>query len=347
MQIVNAQIISGKKVILRLDIDVPLRLRSGSSTFFEVAEDFRLKAGIPTLNLCLQNALSVTVIGHIGRPEGKEVAELKVEPVRQWLIEHGYEEDLVNQKLILLENLRFDLRESFDSAQDHERAIEFAKELADKGDIFINEAFASYHQAASTTVLPTLLPHAAGLRFAEEVRVLSEVRNDPKKPFVAIMGGAKVADKLPVIEVLAQKADAVLIGGKLVEEISNIKYQISNIMLGDLNKQGTDITVETVELWKEVIEKAALIVWNGPLGKISNIKYQISNMGSEKGTFEIARMILESKAELVIGGGDTVSFLGKVGLLNEFIQKGFVSVGGGAMLKFLAEGTLPTIEALV
>ena len=323
MQIVNAQIISGKKVILRLDIDVPLRLRSGSSTFFEVAEDFRLKAGIPTLNLCLQNALSVTVIGHIGRPEGKEVAELKVEPVRQWLIE------------------------SFDSAQDHERAIEFAKELADKGDIFINEAFASYHQAASTTVLPTLLPHAAGLRFAEEVRVLSEVRNDPKKPFVAIMGGAKVADKLPVIEVLAQKADAVLIGGKLVEEISNIKYQISNIMLGDLNKQGTDITVETVELWKEVIEKAALIVWNGPLGKISNIKYQISNMGSEKGTFEIARMILESKAELVIGGGDTVSFLGKVGLLNEFIQKGFVSVGGGAMLKFLAEGTLPTIEALV
>ena len=156
-----------------------------------------------------------------------------------------------------------------------------------------------------------------------------------------------MADKLPVIEVLAQKADAVLIGGKLVEEISNIKYQISNIMLGDLNKQGTDITVETVELWKEVIEKAALIVWNGPLGKISNIKYQISNMGSEKGTFEIARMILESKAELVIGGGDTVSFLGKVGLLNEFIQKGFVSVGGGAMLKFLAEGTLPTIEALV
>src|SRR3989344_1286138 len=285
MQIVNAQIISGKKVILRLDIDVPLRLRSGSSTFFEVAEDFRLKAGIPTLNLCLQNALSVTVIGHIGRPEGKEVAELKVEPVRQWLIEHGYEEDLVNQKLILLENLRFDLRESFDSAQDHERAIEFAKELADKGDIFINEAFASYHQAASTTVLPTLLPHAAGLRFAEEVRVLSEVRNDPKKPFVAIMGGAKVADKLPVIQVLAQKADAVLIGGKLVEEISN--------------------------------------------------------MGSEKGTFEIARMILESKAELVIGGGDTVSFLGKVGLLNEFIQKGFVTVGGGAMLKFLAEGTLP------
>lgn len=341
MQIINSSLIAGKKVLLRLDIDVPLEFKVQSSKF-KVKEDFRLKAGIPTLNLCLQNALSVTILGHIGRPEGKVVEDLKVEPIRQWLVAQGYEEDLINQKLILEENLRFNPGEE-------ECNAEYAQKLADKGDIFINEAFASYRPAASTTVLPGLLPHAAGLRFAEEVRVLTEVRDNSKKPFIAITGGAKVEDKLPVIKALAQKADAVLVGGKLVHELRAGPALPPNVFVSRLNSEGTDIDNETIEKWRNWINKAVMIVWNGPVGKtdqISNIKNQKSDLGSAKGTYEIAKMVLSSQAEIVVGGGDTVAFLGGIGMLGKFEDKGFVSVGGGAMLKFLTDGTLPTIEAL-
>lgn len=344
MQIINPQIIAGKKILLRFDIDValgkgagPLREARGR---LQVTEDFKLKAGIPTLNLCLQNATAVTLMGHIGRPEGKVVADLKVEPIKEWFITQGYEEDLDSQKLILLENLRFDPRE--ESCD-----MEYAKELAGMGDVYINEAFSSYHPAVSTTVLPTLLPHAAGLRFTEEVNKLQEVRDNPKKSsisegknlFIAIMGGAKVTDKLPVIEVLAKKADVVLVGGKLVQEIKEQGLNLpKNVMVGKLSEDGFDIAAETINAWSELIRQSRMIVWNGPLGKFEDPK----NNQSAK----LAKLVLESKAEIIVGGGDTVSLLGGLGLLKEYEEKGFVSVGGGAMLKFLADGTLPTIEVL-
>lgn len=327
MQIIAPQLISRKKVLLRYDIDVQI-------TNGQVTEDFRLRAGLETLKLCLENASKVIVIGHIGRPEGKVAPEFSVAPIRQWFPR--------SEKLTILENLRFDPREE---ACD----IEYAKELASLGDVYINEAFSSYHSAVSTTVLPTLMPHAAGLRFAKEVETLLNVRNNPKKPFIAIMGGAKVKDKLPVIKVLAQKADAVLVGGKLIAEIRDEKLELpKNVMVGMLNEDGFDIALQTTQAWGSLISKAAMIVWNGPVGKIEGkVKSEKGKVeGSARGSYEIAKMIFNSDAEIVVGGGDTVAFLGSIGLLEKFEKKGFVSVGGGAMLKLLTEGTLPTIDVL-
>ena len=355
MQIVTQELISGKKILLRYDIDVAL----------SPLEDFKLKAGSETLKLCLRYGSKVILMGHIGRPSfaahpsvggeataGKPdnffVPKYSVAPIIEWFKSQGFGDDLGSGKLTILENLRFDSREE---ASD----LEFAKELAQKGDVYINEAFSAHRPSASTTVLPTLLPHAAGLHFAEEVSKLTEVRENPKKPFIAIMGGAKVVDKLPVISALSKNADAVLVGGKLIEEIrkhegdpslvtqdDNLRLdglrKLSNVMVGKLNEDGFDIASETVESWKSLIAGAKMIVWNGPLGKFEDPKY------SQTG--EVIKMILSSNAEIIIGGGDSVAALSQAGLLEEAEQKSFVSVGGGAMLKFLADGTLPTIEAL-
>lgn len=325
MQTVAAQVVVNKKVLLRYDIDVQI-------TNGKVTEDFKLRAGLPTLKLCLENAPQVILMGHLGRPEGKVVPGLSVEPVRKWFAEQGFSEELASGKFKILENLRFDPREE---AGD----IDFAKELALMGDVYVNEAFGSHRPAVSTTVLPVLLPHYAGLNFAKEVTILSDVRDNPVKPFIAIMGGAKVKDKLPVIEVLAQKADAVLVGGKLVAEIREQNLQLpKNVMVGKINEEGLDIAPETVDAWSSLINKAAMVIWNGPLGKFEDPKYNA--------TQKIAQILLESTAQIAIGGGDTVAALDQYGLLQQMEKKAFVSVGGGAMLKFLTDGTLPTIEAL-
>lgn len=329
MQVVTSESVKGKKVLLRYDIDVALHSVQGKLV---VGEDFKLRAGLETLKLCLENAEQIILMGHIGRPGGRAVPELSVEPVKQWFAQNGFSKSLQSGRLKILENLRFDPREEKEDP-------EYAHELVQIGNFYINEAFSSYHPAVSTTVLPTLLPHAAGLRFTKEVEKLTEVRDNPKKPFIAIMGGAKVTDKLPVIEMLAQKADAVLVGGKLVHEIKEQDLTLpKNVMIGRLSDDGFDIALETVDAWKNLIGRAASIVWNGPLGKFEDPKN-----GSTK---KVSEMILNSQAEVVIGGGDSVAALNQYGLLQKAEQKAFVSVGGGAMLKFLVNGTLPTIEAL-
>src|SRR3990167_1665643 len=312
MQVITKDLINGRRVLLRYDIDVVLH----------PLEDFKLKAGLETLKLCLENASKVILMGHLGRPEGKPVESLRVAPIVEWFKSQGFEPEI-------LENLRFDPREESGD-------LDYARELAQMGDFYINEAFSSYRPAVSTTVLPTLLPHAAGLHFAQEVEILTRVRNNPKKPFVAIMGGAKVTDKLPVIEVLAKKADAVLVGGKLVSEIREQNIILpKNVMVGKLTEDSFDIAPETTSSWSGLISRAAQIVWNGPLGKFEDPK----NDQSAK----IAQLVFYSAAESIVGGGDTIALLSQLDLLDQF---SFVSVGGGAMLKFLADGTLPTIEAL-
>ncbi len=372
MQIVDAKFVSGKKVLLRYDIDVALGKFEIRNSKFEikVAEDFKLKAGLETLKLCLENASKVIIIGHLGRPfataedeKNGNPADLSAKPIQEWLEQH-LERGLIAQggvaridfaktleeanqstsKIVLLENIRF-FHGEVPGAEYHATCIsktcdvDFASHLASLGEVYVNEAFSAHNIAASTTMVPTLLPHAAGLHFVKEVETLLNVRNNPKKPFVAIMGGAKVKDKLPVINVLAQKADAVLVGGKLVHEIREENVQVpSNVMVGKLNEDGFDIAPETTESWAALINKAAMIVWNGPLGKFEEEKYGQSA--------KIAQIVLGAGAEIVAGGGDTVSLLGSLGLLGKYQQKGFVSVGGGAMLKLISDGTLSTIEAL-
>ena len=350
MQVVTTDFVKNKKVLLRYDIDVALEAG-------KIVEDFKLKAGLDTLKLCLENASKVIIIAHLGRPfktaedEKKSLPagrqrnpqDLSAKPIQVWFELLGgetrvdfaktlEEADQSSNKIVLLENIRFFHGEV-------EGDVDFAKQLASLGEVYVNEAFSAHNPAASTTIVPTLLPHDAGLHFAEEVRVLREVRENPKKPFVAIIGGAKVKDKLPVINVLAKKADAVLVGGKLVAEIREQNVQLpNNVMVGKLNEDGFDISPDTTESWRSLIMKAAMIVWNGPLGKFEDSKYNQTEV--------VARMILDSGGEIVIGGGDSVAALNQYGLLEKAQDVGFVSVGGGAMLKLLSDGTLPTIEAL-
>lgn len=301
----------------------------------KIKEDFRLKAGLPTLRLCLEHAQEVIVMGHLGRPGGVKVPHLSVEPIYDWLMK---QEDLASHleggKLKLLENLRFEKGEE-------EADFHYAQKLADLGDVFVNEAFAAHHISSSTTVLPTLLPHAAGLRFFQEVEVLTKVRENPGHPLVIIIGGVKVEDKLPAVKALASIADYVLVGGRIAGEV----YQEdlgTNVVVGRLNQAGDDLTEETINSWAPLIKEARMIVWNGPVGKVgSNVQCTMYN--EQKGTYQIAQLVAEAGAESIVGGGDTVGFLNGVGFLDKF---NFISTGGGAMLKFLEKGTLPAIKAL-
>lgn len=327
LPVVTREFVEGRRVLLRADLDA---LTDGR------VEDFRLEAGLLTLEFCLRYAKQVIMMGHLGRPGGKVVPELLVEPVRQWFSAHGFAEALTSgkleRKLEILENLRFNPGED---AGD----LKYARELAAKGDVLVYESFATYRPAASTTVLPGLLPHVVGFRFQQEVKRLSAVRENPKKPCVVIMGGAKVDDKLPVICALAPKADVVLVGGKLIQEVRTKRLNLpDNVMVGTLTKDGFDITFETTQEWTKLIRRAKTIIWNGPLGR-----FEVSGNDQTKA---LARAVLDSEATVVIGGGNTIDALNSYGLFKKAQKKAFVSVGGGAMLKFLADGTLPTIQAL-
>lgn len=295
-----------------------------------VEDDTRLEAGLDTLDLCLQYAQSVTVMGHIGRPGGRAVAELSVRPVAEWFEEKFSHILLPKGKLHILENLRFEPgEESCDP--------DYAKELASLGDFFVNESFAAHHPAASTTVLPTLLPHAAGLRFAREVSVLTRVRNNPKRPLTAVIGGAKLEDKLKVLNTFARVADHCLVAGKLSQEIRQKNFNFpTNVVVAGMNQDGTDLSDTDSESFKSVILGSKQVVWAGPVGRYEDEK-------TMAGTMALAQAVIASGADSIVGGGDTITALNKLGLLS---QIGFVSVGGGAMLELLATGTLPTIEVL-
>ena len=323
MQTVSAQLIAGKKVLLRLDIDVPIE--NG-----KILETFRLESGLETLKLCLAHAESVTCMGHIGRPGGVEVPELSVGPVVAWYEEQLKDLQLPEGKFHFLENLRFEKGED-------EASVEYAHELAKMGDFFVLEAFASHRPAASTTVLASLLPHAAGLRFAKEVAELTKVRENPHRPMVAIIGGAKIEDKLAVVEQMSKSADAVLIGGKLPHEIKEKGLTFApNVLVARMNESGFDLETEVAEKFADIIKAAKQIVWAGPMGKYED-------EDQREGTRILAQAAVDSGLYSVIGGGDTITALSGVHMLDKM---SFVSTGGGAMLKMLADGTLPTIEAL-
>lgn len=306
----------GKKVLVRGDFDVPLQGE-------KIVDDARIRECLPTVKYLLDSgAKKIILMGHLGRPEGRVVENLRLAP-----IEEKFRGLLNSKNIIFLENLRFDKREE-------ENDEGFAKELAGMGDFYVNEAFASSHREhASIVGIPKFLPHCAGLHFASEVENLSKVLENPAKPLVFIIGGAKLETKLPLIADFVRKADMVLVGG-ILPKFQNLK--LKNVLFADLTEDGFDINSESISEFVEIIKKAGTVVWNGPMGKYEDEKY-------EAGTKKIGEAVAESEGFKVVGGGDTIVALKKFNLLDKM---DYVSTGGGAMLEFLAKGILPGIAAL-
>ena len=236
-------------------------------------------------------------------------------------------------EILLLENLRFHKGEE-------ENEENFVRELAKLGDIFINEAFGACHRAhASIVGIPKYLPSGMGSLLEKEIRALTELLTEPKEPLIGIIGGKKVETKSRVIDKISEKASWVLINSLIKNEIEEKNIQLKypqKIIIPIDEIEGKDIGPKTINLFKEKIDKAKTIFWSGPLGKIEEKPFQ-------KGSKEIAKAIIESSAISVVGGGETVEFINKIGLTEKFSH---VSTGGGAMLDFISDGKLVGIEAL-
>lgn len=347
---------SGKTVLVRIDADVIVE--NGM-----IMDDTRLVAGLDTINYIMAHGGKVILLGHMGRPERKfkiqnskfkideENKLLSLEPVARWFVEklNGTFEETITDKfpgwkitdaITLIENIRF-----FQGEEENDS--EFSKELAALGDIYVNESFATTHRKqASTYGIAQLLPSYAGFRVAREVEVLSKVMEDPQRPFVVIIAGAKLETKLPVVSQMHKIADFVLVGGKIAPELKTLMKEQpekfaagkSIIIVADLDEGGKDISEKSAEEFVATIQKAKTIVWNGPVGLMGEDKKY------EEGTRKLAEAIVQSSAYKVVGGGDTLAYLTQKHLLDKF---DFFSVGGGAMLEFLEGKQLPGIIPLL
>lgn len=304
-------------VLLRVDYDVPLQNR-------KIADDTRIQASFPTIRKILENkAKQIIILCHIDRPDGKYVEDLSVKPLRKYL----QKEFVEHQKLNIHENLRFDPGEEANS-------LKFAKQLAAQGDLFVNDAFAVSHRIhASIVSLPGLLPSAIGFQFSKEIKALTSVLKNPRPPVVFVIGGAKTETKLPLIAKLGQKADQILLGGKLVQEMEPGSPEI---IIAELKPGDMDITQDSAQQFARIIAQAGTVVWNGPMGVFEKQEHS-------QGTKIIAQAINSSSAYTVIGGGDTEAAATEYNAESEIDH---VSMGGGAMLQYLAEGTLPGLEAI-
>ena len=314
----EAPINRGTRVFVALDIDVSLK--EGN-----IQEPYRLEAGLSTIKYILSKGGFPVIGGHLGQPHGKYSKNLSTKQLFPY-----FKSIFGKNDFELLENLRFDIREE-------ENSLDFAKELASKIDVYINENFATCHrEQTSIVLLPTLIPSYAGFRLQKEIIILEKLKNNAKKPLVVIIGGAKLESKMPVISAFLKTADMVLLGSKVGMEWKNgIKDNL--VIPIDYAENGKDIGEKTIEKYKEVIGNAKTILWAGPLGVYEEKEFM-------KGTKDIAQSIVSNKGTWsVVGGGDTLTALDTLGLLESF---SFVSTGGSAMLEFLAKGTLPGIEVL-
>ncbi len=307
--ITEAPEVSGKKVLVRVDWNVPIA--DG-----KVEDDFRIKVTLPTIEF-LQNAGAKVIIATHMEP-----GNASVEPLRKYVPE-GAE---------LLENLR-------NNPGEKNNDEDLAKFLAAKADIYVNEAFSvSHRKHASIVSVPKFLPSFAGIRFAQEVEELSKAFNPPH-PSMLILGGAKLSTKLPLVEKFLNIADRIFIGGTLAPEAAEMSLAKNPKIFfphGDI--AAPDVDEETIAQLKEEINGSKSVIWNGPLGKYEEEQYK-------KGTEELAQILASkgSDAMTIVGGGDTLAAIQKLHIHDKF---SFVSTGGGAMLDFFATGTLPGIEAL-
>ncbi len=323
---------NGRRVILRADMDVALGENG------EVKEKYRLESWKPTVDYLLEHSVTqIILVGHLGRPGGSinENLSLKklVTPISQILGQEVVFEG--DGKIVLKENLRFNPGEEKNDP-------EFVKSLAALGDIYINDDFSvSHREHASIVGLPGVLPHAAGVRFSSEVENLSKVLENPKTPTLTIISGIK-EDKVEMAKKMVDVFDKVLVGGRLPEyfgdeSLISVRTQNGKFLIANLNQDKEDITLNSIERFNEEVTKAGTIVLAGVLGKYED-------EGHRQGTKRVFEAVANSPAFKVAGGGDTIAAIDMFSLKDKF---DWISVGGGAMLEFLANKTLVGIEALL
>ncbi len=302
-KITEAGDLRGKRVLVRVDWNV---LKNGV-----VMDEYRIKATLPTLEHLASAGASVVITTHT---DGEEVSPLQ---------------KFVPEGMKLLPNLR-------ENPGEEENRDEFARELAGLADVYVNEAFAvSHREHASIVGVPKFLPSFMGLHFAQEVEQLSKAFHPPH-PFLLILGGAKIETKLPLVEKFSQIANTIFVGGAMAVRANELELNEKfGVLFPDGDLAALDANDKTLQILKSKIAEARLVVWNGPLGKYE--------AGYTRYTNELAQALAESDAEVIVGGGDTLTSIQNLNLLEQFT---FVSTGGGAMLDFLANGTLPGIEAL-
>lgn len=304
--ITEAGDLKGKRALVRVDWSAPMK--NG-----KVINDYQIKASLPTLNYLKEAGAKVTVATHL------ESKSDSIESLKTYLPEG----------IKILSNLR-------ENSGEEANSEEFAKELAGEADIFVNEAFAESHREyASIVGVPKYLPSFAGIEFIKEVENLSKAFNPPR-PFLFILGGAKAETKVPLIRKFLDIADEIFIAGAMAKSASQMpfaKHPKITFPLGDI--AALDADQMNLELLKKKIAAAQFIIWNGPLGKYE--------AGFKEGTIQLAQMLSESGARVIVGGGDTLAVIEELDILGKFY---FVSTAGGAMVTFLATGTLPGIEAL-
>jgi len=333
-----------KRVLVRCEFDVPVDAQGN------ILDDFRIQRALPTIEYLTANKAKVILMCHLGRPEGQVMPGLKTDKIAQRLAEYlGFAvvklDDCVGENIkaqiemadyggvLLLENLRFHKEE-----QDND--LNFAEQLAELGDFYVNDAFGVCHREnASVTGLPQFLPHCAGFSLEKEIQVLSRIMQTPEQPMVVLIGGKKVETKSKFINNISGVADSVIISGLIAKEVlqQGVEFSFPDKIVspaGDL--EALDINDESIKIFSEKILQAKTVLWNGPFGKFEDEQYSA-------GTLAIAKAIIESGAYSVVGGGETVEFINKKGMIDKFSH---VSTGGGAMLSYLAGDVLPGIEAL-
>ena len=382
--------VKGKKVLLRCDFNVPQNKETG-----EITSDKRIVAAIPTIKYLLENGAAVISCSHLGKPKGEWKTKLTLAPVAKRLSELLGQEvifasDIIGEdaqakaaalqpgQIMLLENLRFDIREEKNGA-------DFAKALADMADLFVSDAFGTVHRAhASTAGVAAYLPAYSGLLVNKELSIMGKALDDPKRPFVAVLGGAKVSDKINVINNLLEKADTIIIGGGMAYTFKKAQgYEIGTSLL----------EADRLDYAKEMIEKAAakgvkflLPVDNLCAAEFSaeaepvlvegNIPENLMGMdigpktvelfaeavkgagtivwNGPMGVFEfdkfaggtkaMAKALAESGAVTIVGGGDSAAAVEKLGFADKITH---ISTGGGASLEFLEGKELPGVACLL
>jgi len=328
-------------VLVRSDLNVPLE--DG-----RVADETRIRASLPTLQYLLEHdAKEVAVCSHLGRPEGSDPA-FSMTPVARRL-----RELLPDERLDVLENTRFDPGETANDP-------DFARQLADDYELFVEDAFGSVHRAhASTVGVAELLPAYAGLLLERELEELGKLLGEVERPFVLVSGGAKVEDKLGVLRNLGGKADTVLVGGKMAEELRDenplgfpVELPTDVVAAGAFEADaetkvvpyhalpegwlGLDIGPETREAFAAEISKAKTIFWNGPMGVFEWPAFA-------KGTKAVAEAVAAADAFSVVGGADSIRALNELGLLD---RVSWASTGGGAALELLEGKELPGVAVI-